>query len=106
MNLTALLTALQQQMANYFGTILGRVSTVITRFNAHAIDYTNPHRVDKGDVGLSEVENLPPATKNQAEGGINNTSLMTPRRVDQYMEAKVYTPLAELFEQATNDLNS
>lgn len=106
MNLTNLLNALQAQMVIYFGLIVNRISTLITRFNAHVFSVTNPHQVSKDQVGLSQVENYAPSTQDQAVAGLNNSSYLTPRRLEQYMEAKVYTPLTDLFEQATTDLNS
>ena len=62
---------------------IGRIETAIlagatTDLEAHIRDQLNPHRTNKNQVGLSLVENFPPATLIQAIQGTSNTSLITP----------------------------
>lgn len=101
MNLPALLVDLRLTMSTYFTGISGRVKTLITRFNAHEANKANPHGTDKTHVGLGQVENYAPATKQQAIDGVNNTTYMTPKRVTDALDA-----VAQAFEDATNDLNN
>ena len=55
--------------------ILARGSTSIDN---HLRDFLNPHKVSKSQVGLSLVENFPPATITQAVLGTSNQHYMTP----------------------------
>jgi len=62
---------------------IGRIEAAIlagatTDLDAHIRDQLNPHRTNKNQVGLSLVENFPPATLIQAIQGTSNTSLITP----------------------------
>ena len=62
---------------------IGRIETAIlagatTDLEAHIRDQLNPHRTNKNQVGLSLVENFPPATLIQAIQGTSNSSLITP----------------------------
>lgn len=101
MNLPALLATLRASMATYFGGISARVKTLITRFNAHEANKDNPHETDKVHVGLDQVQNWAPSTKQQAIDGTNNTSYLTPKRLTNALDG-----VAQAFEDATNDLNS
>lgn len=47
----------------------------------HVNDRTNPHDVDKAQVGLSNVPNLGLATTAAAQAGLDDSGLMTPRLV-------------------------
>lgn len=47
----------------------------------HLLNYENPHKVSKTQVGLGNVENLKIATVTEAEEGNINTAYMTPDRV-------------------------
>ena len=91
---------------NQFNTnVRVKLEFIYTQAKNHILDVKNPHRVDKHDLGLSKVQNYAPASKPQAEAGKNNNTVMTPRRVDQYMDAKIYTPMAQLFDDAINQLD-
>ena len=62
---------------------IGRIEAAIlagatSDLDAHIRDQLNPHRTNKNQVGLSLVENFPPATLIQAIQGTSNTSLITP----------------------------
>jgi hypothetical protein len=77
-------------------------ATIVARNEAdtlpeeHLTDTTNPHQVTKTQIGLSEVENYPPATLDLATTGIDHASYMTPRRTRQAIEqfAYLYTDAA------------
>lgn len=101
MNLPGLLTDLRTAMSTYFAGISSRVKTLVTRFNAHEANKANPHGTDKSHVGLDQVENYAPATKQQAIDGVNNTTYLTPKRLTNVLDL-----VAQAFEDATNDLNS
>lgn len=55
----------------------------------HVADHHNPHRITLADLGIDELGNLIPATKDEAEGGVDNTHYMTALRTDQYAQAKI-----------------
>lgn len=54
------------------------INAVDDKVDAHMLDYTNPHRVTKAQVGLGSVENLPLASQAEATAGTVNTRYMTP----------------------------
>jgi len=55
----------------------------------HVADHHNPHRITLSDLGIDELGNLIAATKEEAEGGTDNTHYMTSLRVAQYSAAKI-----------------
>ena len=55
----------------------------------HVADHHNPHRITLEDLGIDELGNLIPATKEEAEAGTNNTHYMTALRTDQYAKAVI-----------------
>lgn len=57
--------------------------------NAHIADKNNPHQTTKAQVGLGSVADYPPANQQQAEGGADNTTVMTPLRTHQYASVKI-----------------
>lgn len=93
-------------MMALFNATRNKVILLATQLKAHLTNTNNPHRVDKFDVGLGKVQNFAPAKKAQAVAGKNNNTVMTPVRVEQYMEANIYTPLTQLFDDTINDLDS
>lgn len=100
----ALATILAQMTQSFIATRT-KVGFILTQLKAHLTDVKNPHYVDKFDIGLSKVQNQAPANEAQARAGRNNNTVMSPKRVDQYMDAKVYTPLTVLFEDAISKLD-
>ena len=69
-----------------------RISLQKKRLQQHVDNRNNPHGVSKAQVGLSELENFPIATRAQAIDGVCDEAYMTPRRVRQANE--VYTQRA------------
>lgn len=69
-------------LANLFisprGVLLAIQEHALKPLNAHIADQTNPHRVTKTQVGLSNVPNYPAATAAQAVDPTNTTTLLTP----------------------------
>lgn len=66
-------------------TALGDIRTAVLSGNGgglggHLTDYSNPHRVSKAQVGLSDVLNYAIATQPDAQAGTSNTLYMTPLR--------------------------
>lgn len=55
----------------------------------HVKDKHNPHKITLEDLGIDELGNLVPATKEQAESGTENAHYMTSLRTAQYCDAKV-----------------
>lgn len=56
---------------------------------AHLNDMNNPHQVTKAQVGLGSVENFPPATLQEAQGGTATNRYVTPANVAQYVNQNV-----------------
>ena len=54
----------------------------------HVNNYSNPHNVTKGQVGLGDVQNYPVATLQQAQDGTSNGFYMTPLRVADAIQAQ------------------
>jgi len=100
MNLTALLLALKTLMESFFSSLTRKIKASVDRLNAHVLDNDNPHEVTKTQLGLSEVMNYPPSTKQEAMDGVSNQSNMTPLRTDQYMDHNVYKPLTDILDAA------
>lgn len=58
---------------------------VIPVIDAHKQDITNPHKVTKAQVGLSDVSNFPTANNTEGEGGVATNRFMTPATVKAAM---------------------
>lgn len=56
---------------------------------AHVKDYTNPHRVNKAQVGLGKVDNFAVARDYQAEVGRDRDAYMTPKSTKLAINAQV-----------------
>lgn len=69
---------------------------------AHVSDFNNPHRVTKAQVGLGLVENFPPSTREQAEEGIHNASVMTPLQTRRAIQEIALTLLQAHLEDTNN----
>jgi hypothetical protein len=59
----------------------------------HLVDYNNPHRVTKDQVGLGNVPNYTVADVPTATAGTDNASFMTPLRTAQAIGVQAVTPL-------------
>lgn len=68
----------------------------------HIADHANPHHITLADLGIDDLGNLIPATKEQAEGGTDNTYYMTSLRTSQQFQA-VFLPLLQDHE---NDVSN
>lgn len=91
-------TALQAEVGTHHASYMTplRTAEAITVLGgkllaAHANDVNNPHKVDKGHVGLARVQNYEVSTDIQAEAGTNNTTYMTPLRTAQAIARQVGT---------------
>lgn len=63
------------------------------KITKHLNDFSNPHQVTKGQVGLSEVANYPPSTNNQALDENNSSSYITPTTMWYVLKQKVLSVL-------------
>uniref|UniRef100_A0AB39CD14 Tail protein n=1 Tax=Pseudomonas phage RVTF4 TaxID=3236931 RepID=A0AB39CD14_9VIRU len=70
------------------------------RINDHILAKGNPHQMGPADIGLDRVANYAPATVSEAVKGINNTTLMTPKRTTNWAEENVYGPIGQAFKDA------
>jgi hypothetical protein len=105
--------SMSSAFATYVATLSARAAAlktklefVVTQIKNHTLDVANPHRVDKFDVGLSKVQNRAPATPEQAAAGVNNNTVLSPKRADEYATANIYDPLIALFDATIADLDS
>lgn len=73
-------------MGDKFGQGTGKVLQSLLE---HINDHANPHRITLADLGIDELGNLVPATKEEGEGGVDNTKYMTSLRVKQYCDKNV-----------------
>lgn len=86
--------------------VKGKLDVLYTTVKGHVLNVNNPHRVDKTDVGLSKVQNQAPATPEQAGAGVNNNTVMSPRRTDDYTAASIYDPLSAVCDAVIADLDA
>ena len=77
----------------------------VAPLDTHKVDYSNPHRVTKAQIGLGSVENLPLSTQTEAEEGTVLTSYMTPLRVSQAISEQAITPLTAHTDRSDNPHN-
>ncbi|WDS62258.1 hypothetical protein [Pseudomonas phage D6] len=77
-----------------------KLNTIFSRTNEHILEKGNVHGLEAADLGLDRVPNYAPATKNQAVTGVNNTTVMTPKRTTDWAEENVYGPIGEAFRDA------
>lgn len=61
--------------------------------NLHTLDYENPHKVNKAQVGLGFVENLPLASEEDMTTGSSNAHYVTPVRTREAIEHFALVPL-------------
>lgn len=99
-NLDKLKTATSQLIS----TQLQKLTTIKDRLNAHTTAKGNVHDLEPRDIGLGNVPDWTPATKQQARDGNSNNAFMTPRRVDDYADANIFTVIGDVFKEAADDL--
>lgn len=99
------LDVLRLAIGQYTNATIAKLELLYQVLKDHVINDRNPHRVDKFDVGLGKVQNYAPATQKQAIEGKNNNTVVTPKRVEEYMESNIYTPLIQLFDDAIDQLD-
>lgn len=115
MDLVTLLETLEQIMQAYYLSLRNKLDAIMTAVRGHLTAVNNPHQVDKAQVELGLVENLPLATKQQAEAGLINNAYMTPLRVREAIAVlggggagagglTVYTATTNLAAGATVDV--
>lgn len=98
------LDKLKTAIAQLFNGQLQKVTVITDRLNAHTTATGNVHQLEPRDIGLGNVPDWTPATKVQAEKALSNNAFMTPRRVDDYTNANVFTVIGDAFEAAADDL--
>jgi hypothetical protein len=92
------------QLRRFGSSVATKLATVRDRLNSHEASIKALKQIGAGDVGLKRVENYPPSTLVQAQTGVNNTSVMTPRRTRDWAETNVYEPLGQAFKDASDRL--
>ena len=71
----------------------------------HIADHNNPHHITLEDLGIDDLGNLVPATKEEAETGTDNVHYMTALRVAQYCAAAVLPQLTAHENDSSNPHN-
>lgn len=77
----------------------------ISPYADHVADTTNPHQVDKTQVGLNNVQNYAVSTLSQAQNGSINTAYMTPSTTAAAISFQALVPLNEHVNDHTNPHN-
>ena len=98
------LNQLKGVMTQYFATTVQKFTTLRNRLNAHTSAKGNVHEMVAKDIGLGNLPNWPPATKVQAQKGLYNSSIMTPKRTDDYVDENIYKVIGDAFSAAADDL--
>lgn len=65
-----------------------RLVDTVAIVEEHQRDASNPHKTDKNQIGLGQVQNYPIATEQQAMAGTANNAYMTPLLVAKYVSYK------------------
>jgi len=98
------LDLLKTNITQYCSTVFQKLDTVRKRLNAHTDATGNVHDLEPKDIGLGNVPDWLPATKQQAVDALSNNAFTTPRRVDDYADAKIFKPIGDAFKAAADDL--
>lgn len=77
-----------------------KLTLLFQRLNEHVRARGNVHGLTATDINLGRVPNYAASTRTQAIGGVNNTSLMTPKRANEVLEENVYEPIGVVFRDA------
>ena len=68
----------------------------------HIADLSNPHKVNKAQVGLDRVQNYPIANFNDSIEGLSNAAYLTPLRLKQVLDVTVFTEINEHVSEYDN----
>lgn len=98
------LDKLKGAITQLFNGQLQKVTVIVDRLNEHTTATGNVHDLEPRDIGLGNVPDWTPATKAQAQKGMSNNAFMTPRRVDDYADANIFTVIGDAFKDAADDL--
>ena len=98
------LDKLKGDIGQFNNIVLNLFRSCRDRLNAHVLAKGNVHSMEPRDIGLGNVPDWLPSTQEQAKGGTNNSSFMTPKRVDNYAEENIYSALEQVFDTALNEL--
>ena len=81
-------SAIIRRIDDLRGWINQRLSETVDIIEEHQRDASNPHKTDKNQVGLGQVQNYPIATEQQALAGSANNAYMTPYLVAKFVSYK------------------
>lgn len=85
-------------------TLVLQLEEILTGLNAVS-KVSDISTLNKDTIGLNYTPNWPGATKLKAVKGEDPNAFISPLRMDNYMDANLYEPLADLFNQATSALS-
>lgn len=92
-------------VSSYTNIIYTLISEILGRLNSHTKAKGNVHGLEKKDLNIDLVPNFPMAKELTAKEGKSSSAFMSPRRVDDYADANIYKPLADLFNEAADKLD-
>ncbi|BEG72400.1 minor tail protein [Pseudomonas phage vB_PaeM_PS119XW] len=98
------LDKLKGNIGQFNNIILNLLRSARDRMNAHILEKGNVHGLEPRDIGLGNVPDWLPAQQAQAKGGTNNSSFMTPKRVDNYAEENIFKAIEKVFNDAYDRL--
>lgn len=98
------LNQLKGAMTQYFAGVLQKFTTIRNRLNEHTAATGNVHGLVADEIGLGKVPNWLPATKLDAQKALSNNAFMSPKRVDDFADEKIYKVIGDAFSAAANDL--
>lgn len=92
-------------VSSYTSVVYGLINELLSRLNSHTTAKGNVHGLEKKDLNIDLVPNFPIAKEVTAREGKSSSAFMSPRRVDDYADANIYKPLADLFNEASGKLD-
>ena len=93
---------LRQYIDTQDNVLRGLVTSLDSLMSEHVNNTTNPHKVDKNQVGLGNVQNYAVATTADAQAGTANNLYMTPARVKDAITSQVGNTLAAHIANTSN----
>lgn len=98
------LDKLKNNIGQFNSIVLNLLRSCRDRLNGHILAKGNVHELAPRDIGLGNVPDWLPAQQDQAKGGTNNSSFMTPKRVDNYAEENIFKAIEKAFNDAADRL--
>jgi hypothetical protein len=105
MDFTTLHAAVTSAITTFKQTTVAQLTALFVALRNHVLNIDNPHGVTAEQLGLGQVRNWPPATKEQAADGSVGSAYMTPASTRDFCEAGLYAALVDVATTATTSLD-